>query len=144
MRHVTVAMVAAAAWIGMAATEAPAIEGFRGASWGELRWDLPKEGEDNLLLTSWIRQGADWKRWGNTTLNTYATIRLRSDTEKLDWNNSIGPGLGIAVDTFNDKGISASVGIEYIWDRFYESDRSEDKAVVYLNWYGGWDLDRRD
>lgn len=121
-----------------------AIEGFRGSTWGEIRWDIPtRDGTSNLLLDGWIKQGVDWARWGNTSLNTYATIRYGLDTEKLDWNNHIGPGVGIGIDTFSPKGISASWGVEYLWDRYYESGRTEQKVVVYMNWFGWWDLKKK-
>ena len=139
----TLAVVLAAA---LTATVPPAaaLEGLRGSSWGEVRWDLPEEGTDNLLTNAWIRQGADWKRWGHSTLNTYATLRLKADTEKLAWNNAIGPGIGIALDTYTDRGLSASWGVEYLWDRYFEADPgvTEKKAVIYMNWYGAWDLRR--
>ncbi len=132
--------------MGMVPNAAGAFEGFRGSSWGELRLDLPSDGPDNLLTNAWIRQGADWKRWGGTTLNTYATLRLRSDTERLPWNNSVGPGLGIALDAYSEKGIVGTWGVEYLWDNYYEDDNrgTEGKAVIYMNWYSWWDLARRD
>lgn len=116
-----------------------AIEGLRGSTWGDLRWDLPDEGSDDLILRGWIRQGIDWKRWGNTLLNTYATVRYATDTRSFDWNNSVGPGIGIGLDT-HQWGIGATLGIEYLWDRLYESDRTERKTVVYMTWYSSWDL----
>lgn len=121
-----------------------AFEGFRGSTWGELRYDIPREGEDNLILDGWIKQGIDWARWGNTTFNTYATIRYRFDTEKYDWNNSVGPGVGIAFDIYSPKGFIASLGGEYIWEsRIYDSGEIDQKAVVYLSWVGWWDLKKK-
>jgi hypothetical protein len=121
-----------------------AIEGFRGSSWGELRYDIPtRNGKSDLWLYGWAKQGIDWARWGNTTLNTYATIRYSLDTEKLDWNSHVGPGVGIGIDTYSPKGIAASWGVEYLWDRYYESARTEQKVVVYMNWFGWWDLKKK-
>jgi len=118
-----------------------AIQGLRGSTWGEARQEIPDHGENNLIVDTWIRQGIDWVKWGDrAALNTYATVRLKWDSEKLDWNNSFGPGVGIAVDYFNHKGFNASWGMEYIWDRFYESDRTDQKIILYMNWYGWWDL----
>ena len=76
-----------------------------------MRGELPKDGEENLILMGWTRQGIDWARWGNTTLNTYVTVRYRLDSERYDWNNSIGPGVGIAFDTYNPKGVIAMWGL---------------------------------
>ncbi|MDD4857093.1 MAG: hypothetical protein PHD74_03205 [Candidatus Krumholzibacteria bacterium] len=119
---------------------ASAVVGFRGSTWGDLRQEVPKNGDSNLLLQGWIKQGVDWAKWGNTTLNTYATLRYRVDTEELDWNNSVGPGLGISLETYSSKGLTASCGVEYLWDRFFQTDRTDEKVVFYIGWYGWWDL----
>lgn len=121
---------------------ASAIVGLRGATWGEIRYLIPRDDsdDDNLLLSGWIRQGIDIARWENTTLNTYGTLRYQLDTEKTDWYNSLGPGVGIALETFNPGGIIGSIGAEYIWEHFYEMDTSDEKIVVFINWYGWWDL----
>ncbi|HEM47280.1 MAG TPA: hypothetical protein ENO23_09595 [Alphaproteobacteria bacterium] len=122
---------------------AAAFEGFRGATWGELRWHMPEEGDDNLVLNGWIRQGVDWAKWGNTTLNTYGILQYRWDTERLDWNNMLGPGVGIALDTYTGKGLALSVGAEYIWEsRILDDGAVDRKAIVYMGWYGWWDLKR--
>lgn len=118
-----------------------AVEGLRGSTWGELRWDLPREGEDNLLFNGWIKQGIDWLRSGNTTLNTYAVLRYKWDTEQLDWNNTVAPGVGISIDTYNPGGVIATIGFEYQWEKLlYGPDTMNQKAVVYVNWVGWWDL----
>ncbi len=121
---------------------ANAIEGYRGSTWGDLRWDLPEELDSNLLLRGWVKQGIDWKRWGkNTTLNTYATIRYTVDTEKIDWNNKFEPGIGISLETYSPKGLGTTIGVEYIWEnRFLDSDWIDQKFVIYVGWYGWWDL----
>lgn len=123
-----------------------AIVGFRGSTWGDLRGEMPNEGENNLLLNGWIKQGVDWMKWGNVTLNTYATLRYQADTEGYDWNNLVGPGVGISLEAFSPRGITGSVGVEYIWDRYLGVDEASafdvnaHKIVIYVNWYGWWDL----
>ncbi len=123
-----------------------AIVGFRGSTWGDLRGEIPNEGDGNLLLNGWIRQGVDWTKWGNVTLNTYATLRYQADTEGLDYNNSVGPGFGISLEAYSPRGIVASLGVEYIWDRYFgleeasPFDATAQKVVFYVNWYGWWDL----
>ena len=119
-----------------------AIEGYRGSTWGDLRWDLPREYDSNILLRGWVKQGIDWKRWGkNTTLNTYATLRYSADSEELDWNNTIEPGIGISIETYNPAGFATTFGCEYVWEnRFLDSDYSDQKFVIYVGWYGFWDL----
>lgn len=112
---------------------------------GSERGDADR-GENNLLLNGWIKQGVDWTKWGNVTLNTYATLRYQADTEGYDWNNLVGPGVGISLEAFSPRGITGSVGVEYIWDRYLGVDEASPfdvnahKIVIYVNWYGWWDL----
>jgi hypothetical protein len=119
---------------------ASAIEGLRGSTWGDLRWDLPEEVDNDLILKGWIRQGVDWTRVGPATLSTYATVRYAWDSRGLDWNNSIGPGVGVALDAWSSKGFAGTLAVEYLMDHFYETDRTEQKVVIYMGWYGMWDL----
>jgi hypothetical protein len=125
---------------------ASAIVGFRGSTWGDLRGEMPKEGDNNMLLNGWIKQGVDWTRWGNVTLNTYATVRYQADTKGYDWNNLIGPGVGISLEAYSQRGIVGSIGVEYIWDRYLGVDEASpfdgnaNKLVIYANWYAWWDL----
>lgn len=135
---VSLAALCVVLWAGSAS----AVVGFRGSTWGDLRQELPKDGDSNLILQGWIKQGIDWAKWGNTTLNTYATLRYRADTEKYGWNNSIGPGVGISLEAYSSKGLVASWGVEYLWDRFFELDpaKTDQKLVIYMGWYGWWDL----
>jgi hypothetical protein len=140
MNRRSLQLVLLVASLALAPRGASAFVGFRGSTWGDMREEIPRTGNDNLILQGWIKQGVDWARWGNTTLNTYATLRYKVDTQKLDWNNSVGPGFGISLDAYTAGGLSAQVGIEYIWDRFFQSERNEQKVAFYVGWYGWWDL----
>ena len=141
MKKLLLCAVLLSATLSCGAADALAI-GFRGSTWGELRYDIPKEGTDNLLLNGWIKQGIDWGRWGNTSLNTYAKLRFKWDTEGYDWNNLMGPALGISFDAFTSTGFSGSLGAEYMWEQhMIDANRYMDqKVVIYANWYGWWDL----
>ncbi|MFH1755396.1 MAG: hypothetical protein ABIA59_06795 [Candidatus Latescibacterota bacterium] len=135
--------IGAALFIGcivMSASIAFAVEGLRGSTWGDLRYDIPDEVDDDLILKGWIRQGIDWAHVGKAMLSTYATVRYAWDSRGLDWNNSIGPGVGIALDAWSDKGFAGTLAVEYLVDRYYETDRTEKKVVIYMGWYGMWDL----
>jgi hypothetical protein len=118
------------------------IAGLRGATWGDLRYEIPKEGVENLVLDGWIKQGIDLAKWGNTSLNTYAKLRFKWDTEGYDWNNLMGPTVGISFDTFVPAGLSGSLGVEYSWEsRTLDGINVMDqKTMIYLTWYGWWDL----
>ncbi len=131
-----------AAFLVLLSASAQAIVGLRGATWGDLRQEFHDDLPDNLVLQGWVKQGVDWAEWRHATLNTYAALRYRVDTEGYDWNNTVGPALGLSLDLYTTKGLSATAGVEYIWDRYFESDRSDNKLAIYLGWYGWWDLKR--
>lgn len=121
-----------------------AVEGFPGRTWGELKYELPERaGQENVILDGWVEQGVYWFNWDNLKLNTYAKVRYKWDEKQLDWNNSVGPGAGIALEKLFPKGAYFRGGAEFIWDVLYEAGRTEKKAIIYLNWYGWWDLNKK-
>lgn len=118
-----------------------AVEGLRGSTWGELYYEIPEKGDSNLILDTWVRQGVDWVRWGDSlALNTYAIVRLKWDSEQIDWNNIFGPGIGVSLDLINREGINASWGVEYNWEQYYRSGESNHKVQIFMRWFGWWDL----
>ena len=135
-------VAATAACLVLLSASAQAIVGFRGATWGDIRQEFHDELPDNLVLQGWVKQGVDWAEWRHARLNTYVALRYRLDTEGYDWNNTVGPAVGASLDLFTTSGVSATAGIEYIWDRYFESDRDDDKLALYVGWYGWWDLKR--
>ncbi len=138
----TILCAAIAACLLQLPSGAHAIIGFRGATWGDLRMEMPEELSNNLILQGWVKQGVDWTQVRNATLNTYVALRYRWDSEGYDWNNTLGPAVGVSLDLYTSKGLSATAGVEYIWDRYFESDRNDNKLAIYLGWYGWWDLKR--
>ncbi len=120
---------------------AHAIEGFRGATWGGLQYDMPRDGDNYLLLQGYVKQGIDWWRYKNTTLNTYGVLRYKFDSEETPWNNALAPGIGVSLDIYNPSGFIATVGFEYQWEKqFYPDTRTVEKGYIYLDWVGWWDL----
>ena len=118
-----------------------AFDGFPGATWGELRFEVPTEGKLNTIFQGWIRQGIDLKRWSEDThLSVYGTLRYTWDSQQNTWWNDVAPGAGIAFDTYLGKKFPVTVGVEYLWDRFFVSPHTEQKVILYTNWYGWWDL----
>jgi hypothetical protein len=119
-------------------------KGYPGSTWGDLRWEIPNSGDDNVILDGWIRQGVTVKNWaqGNNTflLDPYVKIHYKGDSEGLDWNNYIRPGVGIALDMENAKGPLMSWGIEYSWEKNLQTGDDAHRVEVYMRWYAWWDL----
>ncbi|HPX62216.1 MAG TPA: hypothetical protein PLN25_10680 [Deltaproteobacteria bacterium] len=131
------------ALLGSAST-ADAIEGYPGSTWGEIRQELPnqkgKDGPVNLLGQGYIEQGVDWTRWGSIFFNSYATVRYKFDTMHYDWNNSVGPGVGLALTHYTKNGGYFRLGVEHNWETFYNNGKVEEKTLIYLRWFQYWNL----
>ena len=114
---------------------------------GDLRGEIPKDGDSNLLLNGWIKQGVDWAKWGNVTLNTYATLRYQMDTEGLDYNNLRRPrprniSRGVLAEGESSPRSASSIsgtGIS-VSTKPRSSTKPAQKVAIYVNWYGWWDL----
>ena len=117
------------------------IEGLPGSTWGGVSNEVPIEnGSHNIIARGWVEQGIDWKRWGNTTFNTYATLNYVWDKDGNDWNNKIGPGAGVSL-KIRFPGLSLRLGTEYVYEKEYRGTAdTRQKIIVYSTWYGSWDL----
>ena len=126
------------------AVQARAIEGFPGKTWGEFSRDFPLDQRtiNNSLLQGWIEQGIYWCSWNDIKLNTYGNLRYNWDEKGLDWNNTVGPGVGIALEKFFPTGAFIRGGVEYDYDKLYRSGTTNQKAVIYVTWYSWWDLSK--
>jgi hypothetical protein len=118
-----------------------------GASWGDLRWELPESGPDDLVLEGWVRQGRELHRWRRApyawVLSAYARVRFKLDSRGLDWNNYAGPGAGLAVDLDGLPGLQPALGLEYAWEKNLASAGATQRIDLVLRWYAWWDLRRR-
>jgi hypothetical protein len=123
---------------------APAIEGLPGSTWGEFHEELPHPGDSDAIFEGWIRQGVAWKRWErgrkSFLLNTYLTARYKWDSRGFEWNNYLGPGVGVSVDMYAPGGPSISWGVEHIYEMDYRSANSQPYTALFTNWYHWWDL----
>jgi hypothetical protein len=120
--------------------------GYPGSTWGSLRYPnaAPEEERENLLAEGALEQGVDWAEVGpRMFLNTFASLRYSVDSEKLDFNNKLEPGVGVKLRLLLGDWAQAEVGVKYVVEYRFESDRRGDTAIIFLNWGGWWDLKRR-
>jgi hypothetical protein len=117
---------------------------FPGSTWGDLRWQVPLSGLDDLVLQGWIRQGAVLDRWEwgpqRFALVPYLRVRYDADTRGLSWKNAVGPGAGIALEMDRPNGPQLSFGTEYGWEKNLWSGGAVHRVDVFMRWYGWWDL----
>jgi hypothetical protein len=141
MKHIRIFVFVSLLSFLVAPSLAGAVDSFPGSTWGELRWEGPTHGQGDLILYGWVKQGIELKRWSpDARLSSYVTVRYKWDTQELDWNNYLAPGGGIAFDTYLGKQFPITIGAEYLWERYYKSSTSQQRVVLYMNWYGWWDL----
>jgi hypothetical protein len=127
---------------------APAVEGFPGSTWGDFYWEIPSPGESDAVLEGWIRQGVAWKRWpagkARLVLQTYATLRYKWDSLGQDWNNYLGPGLGVAVDLTAPRFPLVTAGVEYVHQWNTRSEVAAPYTAPFLDWFHWWDVAKGD
>ncbi len=118
-----------------------------GTTWGSLRWEIPFDGSGNLILQGWVRQGWVLHRWKPEPLafvfSPYLRVRYKVDTLGLDWNNYLGPGIGLALDLDGVKGLQPAAGIEYAWEKNLRSAGGVHRVDFVLRWYAFWDLAKK-
>jgi hypothetical protein len=121
--------------------------GWPGATWGDVRWEIPSDAREDLIAEGWLRQGVVLERWRRGDLavvvSPYALVRWKVDTLGLDWNNRLGPGAGLALDLDGVKGLQPGLAVEYAWERNLVSAGSVHRLDLVARWYGWWDLSRR-
>ena len=108
--------------------------GYSGASWGELR-NEGGYGANNTIFYGWIDQGIDWTEIKSMRFSTYVVLRYSLDTQALDYNNYLAPGIGAAL----RKG-PFKLGLEYYPQHYLKSGETDNKIVLFVNWWVGWDL----
>jgi hypothetical protein len=117
-----------------------------GSTWGGVRFPSSQEllEKDNLILEGAVEQGVDWLRVpGRGTFNTFGRLEFKMDREKFDYNNKLQFEAGLKL-RFPLAGLGAvEIGGKYAFDRRNITDRTERGAVVFVNWWGGWDLMQR-
>jgi hypothetical protein len=132
----------------LASAPASAIEGLPGSTWGDLYWDVPSRGDENVVLEGWVRQGVAWRRWSvgraKLVLQTYGTVRYRWDSLGLDWNHYVAPGVGAAVDLALPRMPALTAGVEWVDQWNTRSGGTTPYAAVFVDWYHAWELSRGD
>ena len=100
----------------------------------------PRESE-NLLLSGKIEQGVDLlSLTPDTSLNLFARIDYRWDTEELDFNRKVLSAVGFKLrHSFSDSFV-LSIGAKYENDQRYVIERSSDGTLLFSNWFGYWQL----
>lgn len=120
--------------------------GFPGYTWGQVRYPSSEEIEekDNVILEGAIEQGVDWFRMTRWTIfNSFVRFEYKSDKEGFDWNNKLQPEVGVkAKFLLADWGLIEAGG-KYVVDHRYETNRTEQGIVFFLNWAASWNLKKR-
>lgn len=115
-----------------------------GSTWGDLRWELPTDGRSNLILQGWLRQGLVVATWASAEqtvlLDPYLRLRYGADTEGLEWNNYLGPGIGVALDLERPRWPLLSWGVEYGWEKNLRTSGDVHRVTLFMRWYTWWDL----
>lgn len=120
--------------------------GFPGSTWGQVRFPSSQEIEedDNIIFEGAIEQGVDWFRITDWSIfNSFFRFEYKFDKEKFDFNNKLQPEVGVkAKFLLADWGLIEAGG-KYVVDHRFETDRTEDGIVLFVNWAASWNLKKR-
>jgi len=126
--------------------------GYPWSTWGELSHSFDARQEKGLKLDTYLEQGIDWLKVGNSdfTLNTFLGLRLTASDHAQDyWNNKVGPWVGLK--------LKHPVSIKDGWGQFafgarweyyvYTTDAkpvgNDSRFVVFLQWGLGGDWKKK-
>ena len=129
-----------------AAVEARIPLSMPGSTWGGIRFPSSQEllEKRNLILEGAVEQGVDWfKVARHGILNTFGRVEFKMDRERFDYYNKIQLEAGIKLKFPVAQVGMVEIGSKYAFDRRRITDRTERGTVVFLNWWGAWDLRRK-
>lgn len=110
------------------------LHSLSGSTYGKVFHDLG--GNTGTGITGNINQGIDWLRLpGDMILNSFLEYRFSFRTGDNRYYNEHGPAVGTELQRSPFR-----LGIEYYWEHDTERHRQDQRAIVYLKWYYGWDL----
>jgi len=126
---------------GYALAQAPL--GFPGSTWGQVRYPSSQEIEekDNVILEGALEQGVDWFRMTNWSIfNSFFRFEYKFDKENFDFNNKLQPEVGVKAKFPLANWGLIEAGGKYVVDYRFETNRTEQGIVFFLNWAASWNL----
>lgn len=126
--------------------------GYPWSTWGELSHSFDARQEKGLKLDTYVEQGIDWLKIGNSdfTLNTFLGLRLTASDHKEDyWNNKIGPWVGFKVKhpiSIKDGWGQFSFGLRGEYYSYLTDSKpvsNDSRFVVFLQWGLGGDWKKK-
>jgi hypothetical protein len=137
-------------WRPMAARGAgggdPVPLAYPGLTWGQLRYpsDQVAEEQHNTLVEGAIEQGVDWTGVGRRgNFNTFTKLEYSADREGFDYNNKAVLGLGVKLRFEWPAAARVQLGVQYVYDYRWISERTERGPIYFLNWSAAWDAASR-
>jgi hypothetical protein len=126
--------------------------GYPWSTWGVLSHSLDAKTEKGLKLDTYLEQGIDWLKIGNSdfVLNTYLGLGITlSDHSQDYWNNKIGPRVGVKIKhpiSIKDGWGQFAFGAQ--WEYYsYTTDskpvNNDSRFVVFLQWGMGGDWKKK-
>lgn len=138
--------------ISSAAAYAETPLGYPWSTWGELSYSFDARQEKGLKLDTYVEQGIDWLKIGNSdfTLNTFVGLRLTASDHSEDyWNNKVGPWVGLKVKhpiSIKDGWGEFSFGLRWEYYSYLTDSKpvsNDSRFVAFLQWGLGGDWKKR-
>jgi len=126
--------------------------GYPWSTWGELSHSFDARQEKGIKLDTYIEQGIDWLKLGNSdfTLNTFIGLKLTASDQSEDyWNNKIGPWVGFKVKhpiSIKDGWGQFALGLRWEYYSYLTDSKpvgNDSRFVVFLQWGMGGDWKKK-
>ena len=115
---------------------------FPGLIWGELRFPGSQDPieENDWVVEGAVEQGIDWRQIADLgTFNTFARVDYVADTDALEYNRSVSFAVGLKLKRKVGRVGLLQIGAQYLVDRRWESNVTNDVLMAFINWSAWWD-----
>ena len=115
---------------------------YPGSMWAQIRnpsdvFDEP----NNEIIEGAIEQGVDWAQPGeNLWLNSFMTIELKRDQDKLNWNQENKLSIGTQLRYTGIDRTLVALGAKHDRVKRIRSGDNKEGMTYFLNWHSYWDL----
>lgn len=126
--------------------------GYPWITWGTLSHAFDARAEKGLKLDTYLEQGVDWLKVGNSAfvLNTYLGLSLTASDHSQDyWNNKIGPRVGVKLKhpiSIKDGWGQFAFGAQWEYNVYTTDSKpvnNDSRFIVFLNWGMGGDWKKK-
>ncbi len=152
MRRVTIISICFFLLVFTSVSHAETPIGYPWITYGSLSYAFDARAEKGLKLDTYLEQGVDWLKVGNSDfiLNTYLGLNITASEHSEDyWNNKIGPRLGVKLKhpiSIKDGWGQFAFGVQWEYNSYFGDSKpfsNDSRFVAYFQWGLGGDWKKK-